>query len=306
MGIVANAQNNENNKGKVFINAVVVDENIPEEATKSLLTKMQQALVAGGMCDKGYTERFVLTAKINITQKDIVPSTPARISEKMDITFFVGDVIANNLYESCTVSVAGIGINENKAFLSAFQKLNAKNPELQAMLSKARVDITTYFTEHCNDIVIKARTLAGIGNYNEAIYQLMAVPNVCEECYTKCHQQAVVYYQKQMAVETTDLLSQAKTEWLKNPTAEGANIVADIIGKANPQSPNYGEVVKFRNSVSAKLEADTKREWEFKMKQYENSQALKRSLVDAAKAVGTAWAQNQPTTVFKTVIRHWW
>ena len=302
-GLSVHAHDNES---KVSINAVVADEKIPEEAAQTLIAKMKQMLLAGGMCDNGYTERFVMTAKIDITQKDIVPSTPVLISEKIDITFFVGDAIANKLYESCTVSVAGIGTNENKVFISAFQKLNAKQTTVLSMLSKARADIAAYFTKHCDEILTKARTEAGTGNYQKAIFLLTSVPNVCEECYTKCQQQAVAYCRQQMAAETADLLNQAKTEWMKNPTAEGATIVADIIGKANPQSSNYSEVVRFRNSVSAKLQADAKRDWELKIKQYEDSQAFKRSLVETAKAVGVAWAQNQPTTIYKTLIRSWW
>ena len=184
----------------------------------------------------------------NKEMKDIVPSTPARISEKIDITFFVGDAIANKLYESCTVSVAGIGTNENKVFISAFQKLNAKQTTVLSMLSKARADIAAYFTKHCDEILTKARTEAGTGNYQKAIFLLTSVPNVCEECYTKCQQQAVAYCRQQMAAETADLLNQAKTEWMKNPTAEGATIVADIIGKANPQSSNYSDHVGYNQN----------------------------------------------------------
>ena len=75
------------------INAQVVDEKIPEEAARNLETKLQNALVLNGYADNGYTERFVLTAKVDITQKDVTPTTPARISEKMDITLMVGTAI---------------------------------------------------------------------------------------------------------------------------------------------------------------------------------------------------------------------
>ena len=93
-GLSVHAHDNES---KVSINAVVADEKIPEEAAQTLIAKMKQMLLVGGMCDNGYTERFVMTAKIDITQKDIVPSTPARISEKIDITFCGMVYVAVNL-----------------------------------------------------------------------------------------------------------------------------------------------------------------------------------------------------------------
>ena len=292
-------------EGKVSINAFIADD-IPVEAAQYLQTKMQQAIVASGACDNGYAERFVMTSKIDVTQKDIAPTTPVRISLKLEISFFIGDVVANKLYESCSLSVAGIGTNETKAFISAFQKINSRSPELQAMIKAAKKEITDYFTQNCHEILTNAKTLASMEKYDESIYQLITVPNICEDCYKKCQQQATVYYQKQIDNETSDLLNKAKTEWLLRPTVEGASIVAVILGRANPLSSNYPEVVKFRNSISAKLQADARREWQLKIKQYEDSQAFKRSIVEGCRDIGMAWAKNQPTTIYKSIIRSWW
>jgi hypothetical protein len=44
----------------------------------------------------------------------------------------------------------------------------------------------------------------------------------------------------------------------------------------------------------------------FVMKEYEDSQLFKRDIVDAVKAIGIAWGQNQPKTINKTIIKSWW
>ena len=125
----------------ISINAQVVDEKLPEEIAQNLETKLQSALTINGCADNGYTERFVLTAKVDITQKDITPTTPTRISEKMDITLMVGDVVENKLYASVTLQAAGIGTNENKAFISAFRSIKGDNPKIQQMLNEAKEKI---------------------------------------------------------------------------------------------------------------------------------------------------------------------
>ena len=79
------------NTGSVSIHATVVDDAIPAEAAKNILTKMQRMLTSCNIIDNG-ADRFVLTARVNITSKDIAPTTPARISEKMEITFLVGSM----------------------------------------------------------------------------------------------------------------------------------------------------------------------------------------------------------------------
>ena len=98
MSITTFAQTSD--EGRISIQAMMPDDVIPMEASKNLTTRMQRMLVSNGYGDNGYVERFVLTAKVDITSKDIVPSTPARVSEKMEVTFFVGDVIENKLYAS--------------------------------------------------------------------------------------------------------------------------------------------------------------------------------------------------------------
>lgn len=290
----------------ISINAQVVDEKIPEEAAKQLETKLQTALTANGYADNGYTERFVLTAKVDITQKDVTPTTPPRVSEKMDITLMVGDVVENKLFASVTIQASGIGVNDNKAFISAFRNIKGENPKIQQMLNDAKAKILDYYTGNCPTIMQKANGMAAKQDYDQAIYLLTSVPNICNDCFIQCQQQAGKLYQQKIDTEAVTLLEKAKIAWAANPNEQGANQVADIISQINPQSASYSQVVSLRNTVSAKLQADAKREWEFKMKQYNDNQAYKRSLVDATKAIGVAWARNQPRTIYRTVIRHWW
>ena len=59
---------------------------ISAEAGKQLERKMTQLLTANGISSQDANNRFVITAKVDITSKDIVASTPQRISEMLDLT----------------------------------------------------------------------------------------------------------------------------------------------------------------------------------------------------------------------------
>ncbi|MFR3187688.1 MAG: hypothetical protein ACLTOV_06740 [Phocaeicola sp.] len=61
----------------------------------------------------------------------------------------------------------------------------------------------------------------------------------------------------------------------------------------------------FREEISSKLEAKAKKEWDFRMKQYEDNQVFKRSIVDACKAIGVAFGNGQPKNVTKNIISRW-
>ena len=292
-------------ESRISMCAVVPEGDIPAQAARNLETKLTRAIAANGFADNGYVDRFVLTAQVDITSKDVVPSTPPRVSQKMDVTFMVGDVVENKVYSTCTVSLAGIGTNETKAFISAFSKVSPKQQDLQGMLQEAKEKILAFYTSHCNEIVTNARSLAGMQKYDEAIFRLVSVPNVCSDCYKQCQEAAVSIYKQKVDAEGVALLNQAKAVWMKQPDASGAQEVANIISRIDPKSQNYSEVVAFRNEVGSKLEADAKREWDFKMQQYEDSQAFRQSIVDACKAVGVAFGNGQPKNVTKTVVSRW-
>lgn len=154
----------------ISINAQVVDEKIPEEAARSLETKLQSVLTANGYADNGYAERFVLTAIVDVTQKEVTPTTPARISEKMDITLMVGDVVENKIYASVTIQAAGIGTNGNKTFINAFRSINSENPRIKQMLNEAKEKIIEYYTNQCPIIIRKVQGLVATQAFDEAIF----------------------------------------------------------------------------------------------------------------------------------------
>lgn len=290
----------------ISINAQVVDERIPEEAARQLETKLQNALTQNGYADNGYTERFVLTAKVDVTQKNVTPTPPARISEKMNITLMVGDVVENKLYASVTLQAAGIGINENKAYIQAFRSIKGDSPKIQQMLNEAKEKIIDYYTSHCGEIKQRANALVAQQKYEEAIFMLGSVPNINENCFSEWQQQTAIVYQQKIDADAKVLLEQAKNIWAAKPNNEGAEEIADIISQINPNASIYADVVNLRSAIEAKLQADAKQEWDFKMRQYEDTQQFKRSLVDAGKAIGVAWAKNQTKTIYKTIIRNWW
>lgn len=294
------------NEDRISINTLVADRDIPEEAVQHLETKLKHALTINGIVDNGYTERFVLTAKVNIISKDVVATTPVRISQKMEVAFIIGDIIENRIYESHSISLAGIGINENKAFIAAFQRLNPRDKELQGMIASAKEKIVTFYTNDCEKILVQAEDLAKMDKMNEAIFRLVSVPNICNECFLRCQQKAADIYIQKINSEAVALLQQAQIAWMKQPNITGANSVATIINQINPKANNYQEVINLRKKIESKLQADAKREWDFQMKKYEDSQAFKLSIVDACKAIGVAFGNGQPKSVTKTIIRGWW
>lgn len=292
--------------GRISIQAIMPDGEIPAEACRNIETRMQRMLANNGYGDNGYIERFVLTAKIDVISKDFVPSTPARVSEKLEVTFFVGDVIENKLYASVTIMLQGIGTNENKALISAFSKINPNQKNLVDMLSLAKSKIIDFYINHCTEEIRKAQTMVSMGDYDEAIARMMAVPNVCSDCYARCQENAVNFYQQKIDAFALQQLNKARNAWMKGQDAAHAEEIAEYLNAISPFSASYSEAEKLRNMISVKLHADEKYVRKMETKSYEDSIAFKKSMIKACRDVGLAWATNQPKSIVKTIIRGWW
>lgn len=300
---VADAEDDEQ---RVSINIVLPENNgIPAEANRYLATKMQQMVTLNGFADNGLNKRFVLTAKVNVVSKDVVPSFPARISQNLEITFLIGDIQENKLYETLVVNAIGVGENEAKAFIKAFSTLKVQDKDYSDFLSEAKNKIVEYYTANCKGILEKANAIADIGRYDEAIYMLMSVPNVCSDCYDRCLAAVPPLYQKKIDNEAQELMGRAKAVWTADQSYAGASQALKLLAQASPDAAIYPEIEAFIETIGTKIRDDEKREWEMEVKRYEDSCKLEQSIVKAYRDVGVAWGENQPRTKYSYIISLW-
>lgn len=256
-------------------------DNIPAEAAKQLENKLTQLISANGIAEIDPANRFVLTSKASILTKDIVPGPPAKVSMNIDFTFMVGDVIENKVFESFTISTVGVGINENKAFIAAIKNVKPKNPDLVAFLNTAKLEIVKYYTLRCSQIKQEAEREAAGHNYDKAIYMLMQVPDVCD-CASDCQELAIKYNRNKVNTNAASVLNKAKAAWAESPDATGAAKAADYLKKIPGGTSSQKEVDALVAEINSKLRADQKKEWDFKMQQY-NDQIEKQKRDDQAR-----------------------
>lgn len=100
--------------------------------------------------------------------------------------------------------------------------------------------------------------------------------------------------------------------WTKNPYAEGTAEVIPILNEISVASTVFPEVEQFREQIVARLSADEQkaleqeqRDWDFKMRQYNDAQENKSAVIKACHDIGVAWAKNQPKTITRTIIHGW-
>ena len=273
--------------GRVVLNTYLPDNNsIPAEAKKALETKLSQITTNNGMGGSAANPRFIITAVLNITTKDIISGPPQMIAQNIDVTLFVGDAITNTVFSNTVVSIKGVGTNENKSLIDAIKNINPKNKDITAFLEEGKNKIISYYATQCDFIIKDAETLAKQEKYDEAIYKLALVPEVCKECYFKCLDDLTKVYQQKIDADCKLKFNEAKTTWSANQTPKGAEKVGDILSSINPMATCQSEISTFIKNIDIKLKADEKARWQFKMKQYADKIVAQKEQVRIAEEKG--------------------
>ena len=284
----------QNDADRISISAVIPDyKDIPAEALQNLEGKLQSLVTAQGNADR-QTDRFLITARVDVTNKDITQTAPPKVSMKMDITFIIGDVVEDKVYGTHTISTAGIGPTETKAYIQAFQRIKSNNPALQKFVGDTKQKILDYYNDNCQFIVSDAERKVQMGQYDEAIAQLVTVPTVCADCYTTCQAKSLEVYEQRRQAEAAkldkegrELIRQARSAWSVKHDYECAQKALDLLAKVDPDAACVAEADKFVTEINDHLRkvearqaaaaaARAKQQWEFKMRQYEDNVADRR------------------------------
>ena len=309
-------------------------EYLSASSCRLLQTKMTQVLTRQGISKDMPSNRFVLTAKANLLSKDIIAGSPSRVSEQIELTFIIGDVIDNIKYGTFVLSLTGIGLNEEQAIQQAIKMVKTNDPGWVGFLNDSKSKIVAYYQDNEAKIIRDAEILVSQGRYEEALYGLAMVQDASGSCYKHCRDKMLEINQQRIDEEGRSLLSQAKAAWAKSPDVNGAEQAYPMIAAIDPKASCYLEVDPFLKQITRKLVADDRRKWEFKMKQYEDEKAreqrdfearvakeqrdfdaqqarearyaaIRQQEIEAARQVAVEYARNQPDVVYNNTILLW-
>ncbi|MCZ8167689.1 hypothetical protein [Flavobacterium sp.] len=293
-----NAQVKLDDFGRIVLNTYLPDNNsIPAEAKKALETKLSQITSNNGMGGSSVNPRFIITAVLNVTTKDIVPGPPQMIAQNIEVTLFVGDAITNTAFSNTIVSIKGVGTNENKALIDAIKNIDPKNTDITAFLEEGKNKIINYYTTQCDFIIKDAETLAKQEKYDEAIYNLALVPEVCKDCYFKTSDIIATLFQQKIDTDCKAKLSKAKMLWSGQQNIKQAEELIAVISDINPNAACYTAAANFTKEINAKIKADEKARLELALKKYNDKMELEKQQINAYKEIAVEYAKNQPKTI---------
>jgi hypothetical protein len=274
---------------------------MPEAARSMLANKLSQIVTQSGMGGNVLNQRFILTANINVMSKDITPTAPPMQAFTLDVTLYIGDGIDGTKFASISTTLKGVGENETKAYISALKNLKTNDPNYQSFIETGKTKIVEYYNSKCDFIIKEAQTLVSQNKFEEAIFKLTGVPEVCRGCYDKCMDAIAPIYKQQIDRDCKLKLAEATNLWSANQTVEAGNQAGEILSTIEPGAACFGEVKTLSNKIATKVKELDTREWNYKLK--EQAQVSER--IKAYRDIGVAYGKGQPKTITYNV-RGWW
>ena len=278
-------------KERVALTAIVLDDEIPAGAHKQLENKMTQIAAKSG-CAATSNSRFIITCSADILTKDITPTAPPMHSYTLALNFYVGDGVEGRLFSSYTIECKGVGQTPDKAYINALKNVRVNDPGFKAMVDKGKKEIIAYYNTNCDIVISDAQTKVKRHEYSSAIDLLNSVPSVCEACYHRAQEVSVSAYEEWRDDVCKMALNKAQSAWATRDAKAAAEALEFI--------PADGACVEDANAlkkeIAAKLDAKERQEWDFKMRQYEDRQeerARRQAELKATNAHAVAASQQQ-------------
>lgn len=97
-----------------------------------------------------------------------------------------------------------------------------------------------------------------------------------------------------------DALARAQAAWANRNAYEAADWLAEV----SADSKCYPDAQKLQSEIAKKLDADEKREWDFKLKQQKDATDIEKAAIKATRDIGVAYGNHQQPITYN--IRTWW
>jgi hypothetical protein len=290
----------DNGVGKIALSVIMPDniEGLSISNLSKLETKITQILTATGLAATGYNNNFVIYPKFAIYETSIVESGMQDITiSNCELSLFIKQVDNNVIFATIGKPLKGNGKNKEISITNAISKINIKDIEFQSFIDNGKAKIVAYYEAKCGDIIAKSESLVKMQDYEQALGLLMTVPEEVS-CYSRVQEKSIEAYKAYQSQKCIEQLQQAKTLLASNNYNEALNTLSYI----DPSTPCFKESQTLMNDAASKVDAEEKKQWDFKMKKYNDKVALEKERINAVKEIAVAYYKSKPTTVSYTYL----
>jgi hypothetical protein len=288
--------------GKIAL-SLVMPENVDGLNSSQLSkveTKISQITTANGLGASGYNNNFVIYPKVAIYETSVVEGGMDNITVvTAEISLFIKQVDNNLLFGTISKQIKGSGSDKTLALTNAISKIPVNDKDFQTFIENSKGKIIAYYESVCNDILNQADTYMKMQDFEKAIGVLMSIPQEVS-CYNNVKAKSIEVYKLYQNKLCKEQLLEAKSKIASQDYDGGLQVLSMI----DPSSNCYNDAKTTIQQTENKVSAKAKKEWDFKMKQYESSVELEKERINAVKDIAVAYyKRNRPTYNYTVIVR---
>lgn len=278
--------------GKISLSVVMPEnvEGLDISQLSKMETKITQIVNSVGLAGNGNNNNFVIYPKFAIYESDMVEGGMQNINVvKCEWSLFIKQVDNNIIYASISIPLKGYGKEKGNAITDAISKINTNTKEFSSFIQTGKKKILDYYNLKCQDIITKSESLVKMQDYEQAIGLLMSVPEEVS-CYNKIQEKTIDAYKSYQNQKCITQLQEAKTTLAKNQYQEAL----DILSLIDPSTKCFTETQLLIKKAEVKVDAQAKTQFALRMKIYNDTIALEKQRIQAAKEMAIEYYRNQP------------
>ncbi len=270
---------------------------VPSIAVGKLEAKLCQALSLQGINGGFEYSTFSLVALPIEASKNVLSGMQPMVTVSLDLTLFIGNNVTGDKLATTSIKLRGAGTSEEKAYSVAFNSLNYNDASLQSWIKSGTAKIVTYYDREIPNLIRQANQLRTLHKYEEALALLSSIPACCKQI-DMVDAALLSTWSRFVDHNGQICLAQARSVWAANQNVEGANVAVLLLAEIYPDASCYPEVLALTKEIQARMGE----EWTFKKKMYQDGVDLESQRIEAARAVGVAYGNNQQP---ETHNNHW-
>lgn len=269
--------------------------------------KLRSCISAAGM-ESSYNSRFALATNINVLSREYTNSAPVQIIQRLSVTMGIGDGIDGACFGSCTFEVKGIGETEEMALLSAIRNMPRSNTAIKNMVLESKQRIIDYYEKNGPAIIARAQSLVTNQSWEEALYELSAIPQECS-CYPQALEDMTRIYEAHINHDAQQILNEAQAVWAADPNpGPSAEMAMSILSQINTSAACYPKAQALMKKIETRVSTVTDKRYEdavqLEKQRLNVAASLEKTRIKACRDVAVAYAKSRPRVVYH--VHRWW
>lgn len=265
-------------------------------AKSQLTSKIRQAVTQNGMAGGTRFSNFCIVANLVETSKNLTSGLRPLVTVIMGLELYVANTRTGDKFGSTSLNLSGAGQNEKLAHMASISSLNPQNTALQSFMKATKKKIMSYYDGQTNNIIRQAKSLITKQDFEQAMFLLTSIPT-CINNYDDVEAAILSTFQTYLNQDCAGKINKARHAWNASQDREGAKIAGAYLAAINPAAQCYDDAMELADEIRERIGEEW--EWAKDLKEFGKEMArsqveLEKMRIEAARAIGEAYAENQP------------